>query len=86
MIGSVKPRKRWPRSVRAKEIFGDGRYTVLTCAFQHPSAAQMTYSEVHLFETDQEAREFKATLDSRVPIFGVLCQRWDSTPASRLGF
>jgi hypothetical protein len=59
----AKARKRWPRSFREKEIFGDGRYAVLTCAFRHPSAAQMVYSEVHLFPTEQEAAEFKANMD-----------------------
>ncbi len=57
-------RNRWPRSFRNKEIFGDGRYAVLTCAFLHPSAEQMMYSEVYLFATQQEAANFKATLDS----------------------
>jgi len=36
---------------------------VLTCAFRHPSARQMMYSEVHLFDTRQEALDFKAGLD-----------------------
>ena len=60
----TKASKRWPRSFRAKEIFGDGRYAVLTCAFLHPSAGQMMYSEVYLFATQQEAADFKAVLDS----------------------
>jgi hypothetical protein len=58
-----KARKRWPRTAKAKEIFGDGRYAVLTCPFMHPSAGQMIYSEVYLFETQQEATDFKAKLD-----------------------
>lgn len=48
----TKARKRWPRSFKEKEIFGDGRYAVLTCAFSHPSAGQMMYSEVHLSPTE----------------------------------
>ena len=56
-------RKRWPRSFKENEIFGDGQYAVLTCAFRHPSAGQMMYSEVYLFERPQEAAEFKAKLD-----------------------
>jgi len=59
-----KARKRWPRTFKAKEIFGNGRYAVLTCPFLHPCAGQMMYSEVYLFETEQEAGKFKATLDS----------------------
>jgi hypothetical protein len=59
-----KARKRWPRTFKAKEIFGDGRYAVLACAFLHPSAGQMMYSEVYLFETEQEAEKFKTALDS----------------------
>lgn len=58
-----KARKRWPRSYKAKEIHGDGRYAVLTCAFQHPSAHQMMYSEVNLYETHELALKFKAGLD-----------------------
>lgn len=60
----AQARNRWPRSFKAKEIFGDGRYAVLTCAFLHPSAGQMMYSEVHLFHTQQEAEDFKSSLDS----------------------
>ncbi len=36
----------------------------ITPALIHPSAGQMMYSEVYLFETEQEAGKFKATLDS----------------------
>jgi hypothetical protein len=60
----AKARKHWPRSFKEKEIFGDGRYAVLTCAFPHPSAGQMVYSEVHLFPTEQEAVDFKTKLDA----------------------
>lgn len=60
----TKARKRRPRSFKEKEIFGDGRYAVLTCAFSHPSAGQMMYSEVHLFPIEQEAMAFKSQLDT----------------------
>jgi hypothetical protein len=60
----AKARNRWPHSFQEKEIFGDGRYAVLTCAFRHPSAGQMMYSEVHLFPTEQEAVDFKAKMDA----------------------
>lgn len=59
----AKARKRWPRSFQENEIFGDGRYAVLTCAFPHPSARQMVYSEVHLSPIELEAAEFKANVD-----------------------
>ena len=45
-------RRRWPRS----KVHGDGRFAVLTCAFMHPSARQMVYSDVHLFHTLEEAK------------------------------
>jgi len=60
----AKARSRWPRSFREGEIFGDGRYAVLTCAFRHPSAGRMMYSEVHLFPTEQVAIDFKARMDA----------------------
>lgn len=60
----TKARARWPRSHRAKEISGDGRFAVLTCGFFHPSAQRMCYSEVHLFATQEEATRFKQELDS----------------------
>jgi hypothetical protein len=60
----VKARKRWPRTFEAREISGDGRYAVLSCAFLHRSAGQMMYSEVYLFKTEPEAADFKVTLDS----------------------
>ncbi len=59
----VKARKRWPRTFKAKEIYSDGQYAVLTCAFLHPSAGQIMYSEVYLFETAEEATNFKSGLD-----------------------
>jgi hypothetical protein len=59
-----KARQRWPRSHAAKEIRGDGRYAVLTCTFFHPSAQQMMYSEVQLFDSRQQAQDFKTKLDS----------------------
>ena len=61
-----KARERWPRSFRNKGesgIFSDGRYAVLTCAHFHPSARRMMYSEVHLFETLEEAQKYKNGLD-----------------------
>ena len=61
-----KARARWPRSFRNKResgIFGDGRYAVLTCAYFHPSARRMMNSEVHLFETLEEAQKYKNGLD-----------------------
>jgi hypothetical protein len=60
-----KARARWPRSFRNKSesgIFG-GRYAVLTCAFFHPSARRMMYSEVHLFESLENAQDYKNGLD-----------------------
>jgi hypothetical protein len=59
-----KARKRWPRSFEENQILGDGRYAVLTCPFLHPSAGQMMYSEVYLFETQQKAEDFNAELDT----------------------
>jgi hypothetical protein len=61
-----KARARWPRSFRNKGesgIFGEGRYAVLTCAFFHTSACRMMYSEVHLFESLEEAQNYKDGLD-----------------------
>jgi hypothetical protein len=63
---SAKARARWPRSFRNNResgIFGDGRYAVMTCAYFHPSARRMMYSEVHLFETLEEAQKYKNGLD-----------------------
>ncbi len=60
----AKARKRWPRTFKANEIFGDAQYAVLSCAFHHPSAGQMMYSEVHLFATRNGALDFKAELDN----------------------
>ena len=61
-----KARARWPRSFRNKResgTFGDGRYAVLTCAYFHPSARRMMNSEVHLFETLEEAQKYRNGLD-----------------------
>lgn len=68
---AMKARNRWPHSFKEKEIFGDGQYAVLTCAFFHPSAGRMTYSEVHLFDTKEKACQFKAELDT--PEGGAYC-------------
>jgi hypothetical protein len=62
----TRARARWPRSFRNKSesgIFGDGRYAVLTCEYFHASAGRMMYSEVHLFETLEEAQNYKNGLD-----------------------
>lgn len=56
-----KARARWPSSFRNKGesgIFGEGRYAVLTCAYFHTSACRMMYSEVHLFESLEEALNY----------------------------
>ena len=60
----ARARKRWPRTFKAHEIFGDGRYAVLTCAFSHPSAGQIMYSEAHLFPNEQQALNFKVKMDT----------------------
>jgi hypothetical protein len=52
-------RTLWPRNCKEKQIFGDGRYAVLTCAFLHPGPRQMVYSEVHLFQTKNKALKCK---------------------------
>jgi hypothetical protein len=62
----AKARARWPRSFRNNResgIFGDGRYAVMACAYFHPSARRMMYSEVHLFDTLEEAQKYKNGLD-----------------------
>jgi hypothetical protein len=51
-------RRRWPKS----EVYGEGRFAVLTCAFFHTSARQMMYSEVHLFQTLDEAKAAQSTI------------------------
>jgi len=48
---------------RESGIFGEGRYAVLTCAYFHTSACRMLYSEVHLFESLEEAQNYKDGLD-----------------------
>jgi len=60
--GSMKwdgnARRRWPRS----DVHGNGRFAVVTCAFFHPSARRMTYSDVYLFGTLDEAQENQNTV------------------------
>ena len=53
-----KARRRWPRS----GVEGNGRYAVVTCAFFHPSARQMCYSDVFLFPTLEEAQQKQDTV------------------------
>jgi hypothetical protein len=48
-------KRRWPKS----DVTGQGQFAVLTCAYMHPSARQFQYSEVHLFETQDEAAKFQ---------------------------
>jgi hypothetical protein len=56
-----KAKARWPRST----VRGSGQFAVLTCAFMHPSAHSMCYSDVYLFDSKQAAEEFKTSLDNK---------------------
>ena len=58
-----RARQRFPRSHRDRSIHGDGRFAVLTCAFSHPSAGSMCYSDVHLFSNLPDAEAFQRGLD-----------------------
>jgi hypothetical protein len=51
-------RKRWPKS----KVIGTGRFAVFTCAYFHPSARRMQYSDLRLFVTPGEAETFRKTM------------------------
>ena len=51
-------KRRWPRST----VIGKGQFAVLTCAYFHPSARRMQYSDAHLFETQETAEQFQKTI------------------------
>lgn len=59
-----RARLRFPRSHKDHSIRGDGRFAVVTCAFMHPSAGRMCYSDVYLFPTLPEAESLQRELDS----------------------
>jgi hypothetical protein len=58
---------RWPRST----VTGNGQFAVLTCALQHTSGQQTVYSDIHLFETLEAAKQARTTVYCRAHTKGL---------------